>query len=771
MTHRLIICFSLFLLISTPGLAQMDLTVTGAGTATADGLYDEVGSAGGKAQFQQAAVHTFYVEWTGSQWELYNTADGFTYYTNPMDTPLPPREQWVKSKGALAVPTLSGIGTVGPLHGTYTIGGSSPSFHTIIAAVDSLNSDGISDNVTFELRSGLYDQQVEIEFFPNYGNAADSVTFVPESGVLGNVEWRFMTTPGASNNYFARIDSARNITFDRIEFSVLSTETTYGKIIEVDDAENLLILNCELIGVADAALTDDLNLIDSNTDLRVIGNVLTNGSIAVDFRGAGLIDGNTIQQQTQFGVFIDQAGAVVSNNTISDYSGSTSGYTGVVSSGDAALIERNIIRVSYGQFGIEVPRFHATIQNNMIGMDSPGSSTDAGISVGRLVGDPASADIRFNTIAVSLTTGPAVRMHRTLGSDLHNNLLLNGAAGIVLDFPLQSPALLSSDFNNLNTVGATLVDGPASCCATLADWQAESHHPDPNSVNKATTLQSFPTNLHLSGAAIGDNDLAGTPYGGVTTDIDGDTRSATAPYMGADEASTPLSLGISVDLSAFLEGSFSTGSMSTALNSGGHLSDSAIAHPYGGPPWNYPGTESVVGGYFAANPTVVDWVLVRLYNGTLPVIVPAYSAVGLLLSDGSIVRHSNTSLDMAFDVAAGSYYVAVLHRNHLGIISSSKVDLSVASPSYNFTTGSGQAYSGGSPPQAVLTGGVFGLFASDGSKDGQITANDFNAWLIDTKASATGYLASDFNMDGQVTASDFNFWLANTKVAATSQIP
>lgn len=237
------------------------------------------------------------------------------------------------------------------------------------------------------------------------------------------------------------------------------------------------------------------------------------------------------------------------------------------------------------------------------------------------------------------------------------------------------------------------------------------------------------------------------------------------------EASTPSSLGISVDLTAFLEGPFSTGSMTTTLNSGGHLSDSAIAHPYAGPPWNYPGTESVIGGFFAANPTVVDWVLVKLYTGTLPTINPADSAVGLLLSDGSIVRHSNTSQDMAFDVAAGSYYVAVLHRNHLSIISSSKVDLSVASPSYNFTTASGQAYSGGSPPQAVLTGGVFGLLSGDGSKDGKVTAVDFNDWLTDTKAAATGYLASDFNMDGQVTASDFNAWLTNTKASATSQVP
>jgi hypothetical protein len=71
----------------------------------------------------------------------------------------------------------------------------------------------------------------------------------------------------------------------------------------------------------------------------------------------------------------------------------------------------------------------------------------------------------------------------------------------------------------------------------------------------------------------------------------------------------------------------------------------------------------------------------------------------------------------------------------------------------------------------MLDGSHYGLFATDNNADGQITANDFNGWLADTKSVATGYLSSDFNMDGQVTANDFNLWLTNTKLAAASQIP
>ena len=77
----------------------------------------------------------------------------------------------------------------------------------------------------------------------------------------------------------------------------------------------------------------------------------------------------------------------------------------------------------------------------------------------------------------------------------------------------------------------------------------------------------------------------------------------------------------------------------------------------------------------------------------------------------------------------------------------------------------------GAAPLKSLGGDVWGLYAGDESADGQVTATDFNQWLVDTKKAATGYLSSDFNLDGQVTAGDFNLWLSNTKSAASSKVP
>jgi hypothetical protein len=46
--------------------------------------------------------------------------------------------------------------------------------------------------------------------------------------------------------------------------------------------------------------------------------------------------------------------------------------------------------------------------------------------------------------------------------------------------------------------------------------------------------------LHLAGLSVGDLNLAGTPVGWISDDIDGNARSASKPYAGADEGLVPL---------------------------------------------------------------------------------------------------------------------------------------------------------------------------------------------------------------------------------------
>ncbi|MBW2534097.1 MAG: hypothetical protein JRI55_21595 [Deltaproteobacteria bacterium] len=137
---------------------------------------------------------------------------------------------------------------------------------------------------------------------------------------------------------------------------------------------------------------------------------------------------------------------------------------------------------------------------------------------------------------------------------LHNNILVvdsqSSEAGsqsyAVCDGNAQ-PGNLESDFNVIHAAGPRAFAGVTGRelgatpteCKSLADWRKQSGQ-DASSVFVLPELKSR-TDLHLSGGSSGDPQLGGTPLDFVTVDIDGEPRSSTRPYRGADEADVPLS--------------------------------------------------------------------------------------------------------------------------------------------------------------------------------------------------------------------------------------
>ena len=119
--------------------------------------------------------------------------------------------------------------------------------------------------------------------------------------------------------------------------------------------------------------------------------------------------------------------------------------------------------------------------------------------------------------------------------DLVNNIIINnhsGNTGSSAIGMIPTTSVLTADYNVLVS-NQNLVNFQGTSYADLAAWQATGN--DANSVSKAVSFASA-TDLHIAGSSIGDIDLAGTPIEGITMDIDGDTRSTTVPYKGADES-------------------------------------------------------------------------------------------------------------------------------------------------------------------------------------------------------------------------------------------
>lgn len=69
---------------------------------------------------------------------------------------------------------------------------------------------------------------------------------------------------------------------------------------------------------------------------------------------------------------------------------------------------------------------------------------------------------------------------------------------------------------------------------------------------------------------------------------------------------------------------------------------------------------------------IVDWVLVELRDATTPTTVLA-SRVALLQRDGDVVDVDNTSAVIFSGISAGTYHVAIKHRNHLGMMTQNAV--------------------------------------------------------------------------------------------------
>jgi hypothetical protein len=226
--------------------------------------------------------------------------------------------------------------------------------------------------------------------------------------------------------------------------------------------------------------------------------------------------------------------------------------------------------------------------------------------------------------------------------------------------------------------------------------------------------------------------------------------------MGAYEFQQMLQ-HIVLDLKVFLEGPFNGTSMNTALNG---LSMIPLTQPYAAAPWNYPGTESVVS---IPNNQVVDWVL--LEGRDAPDAASATGATAFaqqaafLLNNGLIVGLDGSSMPQFTKTLSNQLFIVIMHRNHLGIMSSTFLSPSGNIYSYDFTTGSGQAY--GIDSQKNLGGSIFGMYAGDFNADKTINLSDkTNIWNV--QAGTNVYLQGDGNLDGQTDNKDKNgSWLYN----------
>ncbi len=185
-----------------------------------------------------------------------------------------------------------------------------------------------------------------------------------------------------------------------------------------------------------------------------------------------------------------------------------------------------------------------------------------------------------------------------------------------------------------------------------------------------------------------------------------------------DVASFFVNCSISLNPVVFLQGPYSGGSlMDDGLRAAGLLTNT---EPYTGLGYGYVGTQtvsSVAPAVFAVtgNNAIVDWVVVEVRQPTSPYAV-IYSRPALLTRSGNVRGLDGTSA-ISCPVPPGSYRIAVRHRNHLGIMTSSAASLSGSATTVDMTAAS-SAYGTNA---RVLVGTRYCMWSGDGTGDGVIS--------------------------------------------------
>lgn len=214
--------------------------------------------------------------------------------------------------------------------------------------------------------------------------------------------------------------------------------------------------------------------------------------------------------------------------------------------------------------------------------------------------------------------------------------------------------------------------------------------------------------------------------------------------------------GVKPNVKVFLDGPYVGGT--NLMNDGLRSSDLIpAAEPFSGLSFYMSGTG--IGGQLkpsalttTGNNAIVDWVLLELRNSTNSSDIQ-YTKPALLQRDGDVVTLDGVS-PVLLPVAAFNYFVAVRHRNHFGVMTSTPLALSGIVTNIDFTLPGTGTYGTNARKN---NNGVMTLWSGNVLRDAVIkytgSSNDRDPILSAIGGTVpnnavVGYSQSDVNMDG-----------------------
>ena len=431
------------------------------------------------------------------------------------------------------------------LSGTYTIGGIDGDFESINDAVSRLRQ-GTCGPVTFNIRPGVYNEQIQTTSIYYRLPHDHPVTFQSETGIAGDVE---IKASGSYNkNYVWSISGIDHFFLKNITFT--AENSTYGKCVVIkDQADSVTIDGCVFNGIENSNSTNTILLSnegDNENYLTLINCRYNYGYGAINLKGDSyqskekglIIADNVFNEQYETSVTINYGSAIeIYNNQIKKTTLTNSNGIFMNACDSSLLVYRNIIKIGKG-VGINIKDCNpgkysnALVYNNVCQVGAASTSTGFSISGSTNFG------IYHNSFVSSSesTFGYSARLYNGNDIDFRNNIVANYGNGSGLDIS-DTAAIKYCDYNLIYSNGERIVNFETRI-QSIEAWRSQleldvhSVIVDPQWNNEDWHIRLNLSNYKINGS--------GTPIPSVVVDLDGEPRNTTTPDIGADEFDIPI---------------------------------------------------------------------------------------------------------------------------------------------------------------------------------------------------------------------------------------
>jgi hypothetical protein len=419
------------------------------------------------------------------------------------------------------------------LSGVYTIGGTSPAYTTLTDAVDALVANGVCGPVTFDIRPGTYTESLTI---PDISGTSfiNRIVFKSENGIATSVS---ITSAEPSTIYLNGADYVR---FSRLSISnsILNSGTTLYVLKLGYNTDNVQITDCRFVGATPNDFTTSIYSFSETSDSLSIQNSIFTGnrhaiSIGTSNPGSAgtLISNNEFTNQYFGSLLINNVDVQVLNNTFkTNYSGY--GYAVELSnSTQKTVISNNKITSSiysssafkFSNCDFAIP---ALISNNFI----RASGSEFNINGSKNI------KIYHNTVKDSAYQG-IVNLAGTLSKiEIKNNIFVQSDPTVI--YKAETFDGVEADANILSSYGGAIWEQPSTgkVITSLMEFNDATGMDVHSSTDGPQFVDYF--NYHIASYK-GINPFCAF-YPETAKDLDGDLRSTTHPFYGADEfAFTP----------------------------------------------------------------------------------------------------------------------------------------------------------------------------------------------------------------------------------------